>query len=147
MSATLLRDERGRRNESTYGFSRYTDDRGVYRLFGLPAGTYIVSAAAKTVGASMLALTLTTARPTILRQLGTPQPKSYCNGALRLRELTFGIAEKKASTISGAVIDHRQPSRSSPALVFYCFAPRTTHSKPRPWCSLETWNELLKSTV
>ena len=38
MSATLLRDERGRRIESTYGVSRYTDDRGVYRLFGLPAG-------------------------------------------------------------------------------------------------------------
>ena len=36
MSATLLRDERGRRTESTYGFSRYTDDCGIYRLFGLP---------------------------------------------------------------------------------------------------------------
>jgi hypothetical protein len=54
MSATLVRDERGRRNESTFGSSRYTDDRGVYRLFGLPGGTYIVAAASKTVGSSML---------------------------------------------------------------------------------------------
>src|SRR6266545_7291155 len=28
ISATLLRDERGRRNEAVYGSSRYTDDRG-----------------------------------------------------------------------------------------------------------------------
>lgn len=54
MSATLLRDERGRRNESTYGSSRYTDDRGIYRLFGLPAGTYIVSAASKSVGGGQM---------------------------------------------------------------------------------------------
>ena len=54
MSATLLRDERGRRNEATYGQSRYTDDRGVYRLFGLPAGTYIVAAASKSLGGSIL---------------------------------------------------------------------------------------------
>jgi hypothetical protein len=54
MSATLVRDEHGRRNESTYGSSRYTDDRGVYRLFGLPAGTYVVEAASKTWGSSML---------------------------------------------------------------------------------------------
>ena len=54
MSATQLRDERGRRTEATYGSSRYTDDRGVYRLFGLPAGTYIVAAASKNVGSSMI---------------------------------------------------------------------------------------------
>jgi len=53
MSATLLRDERGRRNEGNFGASRYTDDRGVYRLFGLPAGTYIVAAGSKTAGSSM----------------------------------------------------------------------------------------------
>ena len=54
ISATLVRDEQGRRSGSTYGSSRYTDDRGIYRLFGLPAGTYVVAAAAKTVGSSML---------------------------------------------------------------------------------------------
>jgi len=54
MSATLLRDEQGRRNESTFGSSRFTDDRGVYRLFGLPGGTYIIAAASKGVGGSML---------------------------------------------------------------------------------------------
>jgi hypothetical protein len=53
MSATLLRDDRGRRIESIFGASRYTDDRGVYRLFGLPAGTYIVAAGSKTAGSSM----------------------------------------------------------------------------------------------
>jgi Carboxypeptidase regulatory-like domain len=55
MSATLVRDEQGRRNESTFGSSRYTDDRGVYRLFGLPGGTYIVAAASKTVGSVLTA--------------------------------------------------------------------------------------------
>lgn len=54
IGATLLRDERGRRSGTTYGNSRYTDDRGVYRLFGLPAGTYIVAAGSKTIGSSML---------------------------------------------------------------------------------------------
>ena len=53
MSATLLRDDRGRRSEANFGASRYTDDRGVYRLYGLPAGTYIVAAGAKGVGSSM----------------------------------------------------------------------------------------------
>ena len=52
VGATLLRDERGRIAGTTYG-SRVSDDRGVYRIFGLPAGTYVVSAAPK-VGASQM---------------------------------------------------------------------------------------------
>jgi hypothetical protein len=47
ITATQLLDEFGRRTGNTYGPSRFTDDRGVYRLFGLPAGTYIVAAASK----------------------------------------------------------------------------------------------------
>jgi hypothetical protein len=50
ITATLVRDERGRRNESTFGNTRYTDDRGIYRIFGLPPGTYIVAAGSKLVG-------------------------------------------------------------------------------------------------
>ncbi len=43
--ATLIRDANANVN-STFRFpqERTTDDRGVYRLYGLPAGTYIVSA-------------------------------------------------------------------------------------------------------
>lgn len=54
MSAILVRDAQGRSVFGTYGSGRYTDDRGVYRLFGLPAGTYVVAAASKILGSSML---------------------------------------------------------------------------------------------
>src|SRR5258705_2872198 len=42
MSAILVRDPQSRSVFGTYGSGRYTDDRGVYRLFGLPARTYAV---------------------------------------------------------------------------------------------------------
>jgi len=48
ISATQILDEFGRKTGITSGI-RYTDDRGVYRIFGLPAGTYIVAAASKSV--------------------------------------------------------------------------------------------------
>lgn len=54
IGATLIRDEQGRHSVSTFGAARYTDERGVYRLFGLPAGTYLVAAAPRTAGSSML---------------------------------------------------------------------------------------------
>lgn len=54
ISATLVRDTQGRPIGATPGSAKYTDDRGVYRIFGLPAGTYIVIAAPRTAGASML---------------------------------------------------------------------------------------------
>ena len=54
VGATLLRDTQGRPIGSASGATRYTDDRGVYRLFGLPGGTYIVAAAPRTAGSSML---------------------------------------------------------------------------------------------
>lgn len=47
--ATLIRDANGKPT-TTLRFSpeRPTDDRGVYRIYGLPAGTYIVSAGGRT---------------------------------------------------------------------------------------------------
>jgi hypothetical protein len=54
ISAILVRDAQGRSVVGAFGSGRYTDDRGVYRLFGLPAGTYVVVAASKTLGSSML---------------------------------------------------------------------------------------------
>lgn len=43
--AVRTRDERGRRLQSGgYGLLRQTDDRGVYRIYGLPPGSYIVVA-------------------------------------------------------------------------------------------------------
>ena len=48
VSATQILDEFGRKTGTTSGL-RYTDDRGVYRIFGLQAGTYIVAAASKAV--------------------------------------------------------------------------------------------------
>ncbi|HLF85086.1 MAG TPA: carboxypeptidase-like regulatory domain-containing protein [Blastocatellia bacterium] len=54
ISATRVRDTQGRPIGATPGSAKYTDDRGVYRIFGLPAGTYIVVAAPRTAGSSML---------------------------------------------------------------------------------------------
>ena len=54
ITATQILDEFGRRTGTTNGPVRYTDDRGVYRLFGLPAGTYIVAAASKAFRAGAL---------------------------------------------------------------------------------------------
>jgi hypothetical protein len=53
ISVTLVRDTQGRPIGAATGLTRYTDDRGVYRLFGLPAGTYIVAAASRTAGSLM----------------------------------------------------------------------------------------------
>lgn len=55
ITATQILDEFGRRTGTTSGLLRYTDDRGVYRLFGLSAGTYIVAAASKAFRAGALA--------------------------------------------------------------------------------------------
>jgi len=51
--ATQIRNELGRRNEYIYGFPRYTDDRGIYRLYGLPPGTYLIAAASKALRSTM----------------------------------------------------------------------------------------------
>jgi hypothetical protein len=55
MSAIPVRDLEGRpRQRSGAEFPRYTDDRGVYRLFGLPPGFYLVVAGSKLPGPAML---------------------------------------------------------------------------------------------
>lgn len=54
ISVTLVRDTQGRPIGAAMGPPRYTDDRGVYRLFGLQAGTYIVATAPRITGFSML---------------------------------------------------------------------------------------------
>jgi hypothetical protein len=50
ISAIVVRDSQGRPLGGPSGLTRYTDDRGVYRLFGLPGGIYIVAAAQRTTG-------------------------------------------------------------------------------------------------
>lgn len=40
----MLRDANGRRFMNNAGYPKLTDDRGVYRIYGLPAGTYVVLA-------------------------------------------------------------------------------------------------------
>lgn len=42
--ATMVRDPRGEVPRGSFNFEQSTDDRGVYRIYGLRAGTYIVSA-------------------------------------------------------------------------------------------------------
>ncbi|MEK6286058.1 MAG: carboxypeptidase-like regulatory domain-containing protein [Acidobacteriota bacterium] len=53
ISVILVRDGQGRPIGATFGQARFTDDRGVYRFFSLPAGTYIVAAALRTAGSLM----------------------------------------------------------------------------------------------
>jgi hypothetical protein len=58
LEATRLRDEKGRPAPTTletnaFGMGRQTDDRGVYRLYGLAPGTYIVSAGGGTFGMNL----------------------------------------------------------------------------------------------
>lgn len=54
VSATIVRDAQGRPIGGVAGTPRYTDDRGVYRIFSLPAATYFVVAAPRIAGSSML---------------------------------------------------------------------------------------------
>jgi hypothetical protein len=55
MSAIPLRDLEGHPRQRSGGeFPRYTDDRGVYRLFGLSPGFYLVVAGSKLPGPAML---------------------------------------------------------------------------------------------
>jgi hypothetical protein len=42
--ATLIRDQRGELTKSSFNTEQPTDDRGIYRIYGLRPGTYIVSA-------------------------------------------------------------------------------------------------------
>ena len=48
----MVRDVNGRRLPSGYSRERSTDDRGVYRTYGLPTGTYVVVAAPSTYASS-----------------------------------------------------------------------------------------------
>ena len=48
----MVRDANGRRLPSGFSRERSTDDRGVYRMYGLPAGTYVVVAAPTTYASS-----------------------------------------------------------------------------------------------
>lgn len=50
INATLVRNNRGVASSGFPGTVVYTDDRGVYRLFGLHAGTYVVAAGMRTSG-------------------------------------------------------------------------------------------------
>ena len=58
LEATRLQDERGRPvtaplEANALGLGRQTDDRGVYRMFGLAPGTYVVSVGAGALGATL----------------------------------------------------------------------------------------------
>ena len=58
LEATRVRDERGRPvtaalEANALGLGRQTDDRGVYRMFGLVPGTYVVSVGAGALGMAL----------------------------------------------------------------------------------------------
>lgn len=58
LEATRLRDESGRPvtiplEANALGLGRQTDDRGVYRMFGLAPGTYVVSVGAGALGVAL----------------------------------------------------------------------------------------------
>lgn len=54
VTAIPHRDIEGRPAQGRMGPQKYTDDRGVYRLFGLPPGVYLVGASSKLGGTTMM---------------------------------------------------------------------------------------------
>jgi len=109
ISATLVRDERGRRNESTFGNTRYTDDRGIYRIFGLPPGTYIVAAGSKLVGGGQpnaYADDVPTYHPSSTRdtaaEISLPAGGEAAGIDIRYRS-------EKGAAVSGSIVDPNLP--------------------------------------
>ena len=93
ISAVLVRDEQGRRSSSTFGLARYTDDRGVYRLFGLPGGTYIIAAGPRGIVSS-----------SILNAYGDDSPTYYPSST---RDTAAEVSAAFGSEVSGIDIRYR----------------------------------------
>ncbi len=104
-----VRYEAGRRRLVPAGSSRFTDDRGHYRLFNLPSGQYVVSASIGAVGSADV--------PSYARSYfpGTSDPAQAQFTALDTSQETVGIditmVRARTARIAGRLLDAAgQPS-------------------------------------
>ena len=106
--ATQVLDQFGRRSGNNYGLLRYTDDHGAYRLFGLPAGTYIVAAGSTAFrsGFSVYEDIIPTYYPSSTRD--TAAEIVVQNGA-ETNGIDIRYRGETGHTISGKVIDQIIP--------------------------------------
>ena len=114
VSATMLRDAGGNRVRQFTGRPRLTDDRGIYRLYGLAPGVYVVSASA----ASLLSPPLPDAK-----QVKAYHPSSTADTATEVTVASGGevtgidiaLRNDRGYAVSGTVVGSGNPS--SPYLV------------------------------
>jgi hypothetical protein len=71
INAAMVRDTEGNTVRGGGGRSRLTDDRGVYRLYGLPPGTYVVYTRSSFSGPSPYDLDAPTYHPSSTRETAT----------------------------------------------------------------------------
>jgi Carboxypeptidase regulatory-like domain len=114
VSATMVRDSGGKRVRNYLGRPRLSDERGIYRLYGLAPGVYIVSAS----GASFLSQSA----PTTSHSL-TYYPSSTADTATEVTVASGGevtgvdilVRSDRGYTISGTVVGGG--NQSSPYLM------------------------------
>lgn len=108
----MVVDESGRSASSWYSFESVTDDRGVYRVYGLPSGTYIVAADGSPnyspTGVNAFAVDMPTYAPSSSRETADQI-------SVRLGEETSNVdisyRAERGSTISGIVRGVRMGER------------------------------------
>ena len=110
VNATLVRNS-GLAVAGSPGSAAYTDDRGVYRLFGLPAGSYLVASALRTSGSLLMtayADDAPTYYPSATRDTAVEVPVQY--GA-EASGIDIRYRGELGYTISGKIAD---PSPADP---------------------------------
>ncbi len=100
VSADRIRDEEGRsRRNSSSSMDAFTDDQGVYRLFGLPAGTFVVHAGqTRYMFRAGPTRTHRRRRSTIRRPPGPPRVRSKSDSARRCLASTSSSVARRAFT-------------------------------------------------
>ena len=108
----MVVDESGRSAPGGYSYESVTDDRGVYRVYGLPSGTYIVVADGapnySPTGVNAFAIDMPTYAPSSSREAADEI-------RVRVGEETSGVdiryRGERGSTISGIVKEARTSNR------------------------------------
>ncbi len=109
VSATMVRDAGGNQVRQSAGRPRITDDRGVYRLYGLAPGVYVVSASA----ASLLS-----PPPSATMHVKAYHPSSTADTATEVTVTSGGevtgvdivLRDDRGHAVSGTVVGGGNPS-------------------------------------
>ncbi|MBO0800512.1 MAG: carboxypeptidase regulatory-like domain-containing protein, partial [Blastocatellia bacterium] len=109
VGATMVRDADGFKTRGLYSSrSRRTDDRGIYRLYGLAPGTYIVSAGSQ--GYTVAENIVTTYYPSSTRDTATDVTVANGGEATGIDIRLLDELGHTGHTISGTVIGGGEPS-------------------------------------